>query len=193
MQHEINIGVFDWGQFAVGGGYYPDDLPAEWQLAYFANDFGCACLRLSDYNQSPDLLMELCEDLPATFYLALLIDAQPTAAVWDMLAELSVHALVIDDDIYPKLAEQLATPDVLLADTVTLKASAVLAPGDATRAQRCVILTDIENLRATRQWIDSWAKHWRDSDGALNLWLDAAQTTPQQLFDLRAMLELMGY
>ena len=43
----ITLGVSNWQDFAADGGYYPDDLPQDWKLSYFANEFSSACLNLS--------------------------------------------------------------------------------------------------------------------------------------------------
>ncbi|MFZ5467121.1 MAG: hypothetical protein ACOZAI_07635 [Pseudomonadota bacterium] len=35
----IALGCFDWRHAAWQGGFYPDDLPAEWRLTFYANEF----------------------------------------------------------------------------------------------------------------------------------------------------------
>ncbi|MEF3193121.1 MAG: hypothetical protein K6346_02725 [Halothiobacillaceae bacterium] len=35
----IALGGFDWRHAAWEGGFYPDDLPAEWRLTFYANEF----------------------------------------------------------------------------------------------------------------------------------------------------------
>jgi len=35
----IALGCFDWRHAAWEGGFYPDDLPAEWRLTFYANEF----------------------------------------------------------------------------------------------------------------------------------------------------------
>ncbi|QKT02903.1 hypothetical protein HUS23_03305 [Ectothiorhodospiraceae bacterium 2226] len=34
-------GAWDWRHASWQGRYYPDDLPQDWRLAYYANDFAC--------------------------------------------------------------------------------------------------------------------------------------------------------
>lgn len=33
------VGLRDWTHPALGEGYYPDDLPEDWRLSYYANEF----------------------------------------------------------------------------------------------------------------------------------------------------------
>jgi hypothetical protein len=35
----IRLGGFDWRHAAWQGGFYPDDLPEDWQLTFYANEF----------------------------------------------------------------------------------------------------------------------------------------------------------
>jgi hypothetical protein len=40
----VSIGMFDWRHQSWNGTFYPEDLPAEWQLAYYANEWRCVML-----------------------------------------------------------------------------------------------------------------------------------------------------
>jgi hypothetical protein len=41
---EVVVGACGWEHAPWLETYYPDDLPAEWQLDYYANEFGCVVL-----------------------------------------------------------------------------------------------------------------------------------------------------
>ncbi len=45
------LGTAGWQGGAWLADYYPADLPAEWRLAYYANDCDCVLLRASDWGQ----------------------------------------------------------------------------------------------------------------------------------------------
>lgn len=72
MNECIKVGVFDWADFPAEKGFYPDDLPAEWKLAYYSNEFDSACLSLPVLAENSNLLLESIEDLAESFELSLL-------------------------------------------------------------------------------------------------------------------------
>jgi hypothetical protein len=37
----LNIGAYGWKHEHWSGGFYPDDLPPDWQLTYYSNAFNC--------------------------------------------------------------------------------------------------------------------------------------------------------
>ena len=37
----LNIGAYGWQHENWSGGFYPDDLPQDWQLTYYSNAFNC--------------------------------------------------------------------------------------------------------------------------------------------------------
>ena len=56
-QHELLIGTCGWQHAAWKGGFYPDDLPAEWQLTYYSNEFRVVLV--------PRVYREACSDCAA--------------------------------------------------------------------------------------------------------------------------------
>ncbi|UCE88770.1 MAG: hypothetical protein JSW10_10650 [Pseudomonadota bacterium] len=53
-QHELLIGTCGWQHAAWKGGFYPDDLPADWQLTYYSNEFRVVLV--------PRVYREACDD-----------------------------------------------------------------------------------------------------------------------------------
>ena len=43
------LGLAGWPRPAWRGGYFPDDLPPDWELAYYANEADCLCLRATQW------------------------------------------------------------------------------------------------------------------------------------------------
>jgi len=39
--NSLNIGAYGWKHDSWSGGFYPDDLPPDWQLTYYSNAFNC--------------------------------------------------------------------------------------------------------------------------------------------------------
>lgn len=64
---EVLIGAADWQVQAWRDSYYPDDLPAEWQLGYYANEFTTTFIRYHAFSNEDDSeylaeMMEGCQE-----------------------------------------------------------------------------------------------------------------------------------
>jgi hypothetical protein len=186
MHHEVSVGVFDWGHFGLTGGYYPDDLPAEWRLAYFANDFDSACLRLASYNRQQGLLEEMLDDLPERFDLSWLIDRQVDFGLIETALGADPFSLILVDQ--PEMDAALA-----IDGGVHLMTLDQLQRADPPCAP-CGLLPPDDDLRLTRAAVEQWMQPCFDRPaGRRNLWLAAAQTSPQQLSEVRLLVEMLGF
>lgn len=56
----LSIGAVNWTHAKWQGGYYPDDMPTEWQLDFYSNQFNSVLLPIDDF-----LLIEVedCEEI----------------------------------------------------------------------------------------------------------------------------------
>lgn len=79
------LGLRGWPHPDWEGEYFPEDLPADWQFAYYANEAGCLLLPADDWLAlSPHELTEWVEDSPSWFRFYL---EWPTAAPPDAVRE----------------------------------------------------------------------------------------------------------
>lgn len=46
------IAAYGWDHAGWRGSYYPDDLPAEWRLAYYANEFRAVVVPATEWRQA---------------------------------------------------------------------------------------------------------------------------------------------
>ncbi len=192
---EIKVGVFDWDRFAIQGGFYPDDIPQEWRLAYYSNEFACACLSMTHHVQQIESLSLLLEDLPDGFE-------------WSLYAQTQVHVSLIPQLLregnVPRhllLTDELTTdPDIAAilqqcadAGVHTQSHSSLLRqPGGL---QPCALLPDHGDLRQTRQWIEQWVQECDrgTAPSSLNLWLPGTNTTYQRLVEIKTLVEMLGF
>ncbi len=177
MPDHLQVGVFDWPSFAVGRHFYPEDLPAEWRLNYYANAFESACLPLSALPPPGDEREEWLDSLPPGFRLSLLQDEAGTVPAPDELGAADPGWLV----------DGAAVEGWLPAASESL----LWRPGDA-RFAPVVLLPRADSLAQTRQWIEAWIALSKNPDAADTVWVEAAAVTPGQLEALRQMVELMG-
>ena len=66
-EFRLRVGARDWRRSEWEGSYYPADLPPDWQLAYYANDFNGVLLPQSRWLSSVDEWEGWREDVPADF------------------------------------------------------------------------------------------------------------------------------
>ncbi len=181
MQTTIRVGVYDWAHFATDDGYYPDDLPEEWRLGYYANEFETACIRLTAQmlQQTDDL--EWLEDLAPGFRLY--FDTPPEISrKSELLPQLNIFKTVISESA---IATQAHFVDVAACcwTPQSQKTSAfALLPGNA-------------DIKAYRRWIEQWMEPaaQKDSQQEAFLWLQGAQARYSRLSEIRSLVELMGY
>ena len=66
---EVLTGAADWRTVEWRDSYYPGDLPEEWQLAYYANEYGTTLIDCREYMEPQRLeaLAEMLEDCAYSF------------------------------------------------------------------------------------------------------------------------------
>jgi hypothetical protein len=68
----LYLAPYGWDHPGWVGGFYPDDLPPAWRLAYFFNEFDAVAVPAAVWDDAPDVAA-WCEDSPpeARFFLEL--------------------------------------------------------------------------------------------------------------------------
>ncbi len=203
MTHSISVGVFDWLNFPSQQDFYPEDIPQEWKLAYYSNEFNSACLSLAGLESRIDEVMEWMEDLPESFELSLYMDHSSQIPILQSLQQAqacAVNTLVLDTHQCNNLLHNVSLQAVLSCSsferTARYEFSDIWRPDErAVDHHRIAIFPALESMRQKREWIDQWLKD-SESDaeaGHNTLWLSGAETSYQQLTEMRTLIELMGY
>jgi hypothetical protein len=111
----LSFGASGWDHDAWASAFYPDDLPGDWRLAYYANEFRAVLLPAKDWSAAgPDLFSAWREDVHEgfRFYLevpgsVLTAGPSPQASLEALLA----RAEVLGNDVV------LVLPGAELGDT----------------------------------------------------------------------------
>jgi hypothetical protein len=179
MQQTLRVGVYDWHSFSTDNSFYPEDMPAEWRLAYYANEFETACICLTpQILQSSDDL-EWLEDLPAGFQL--FVDEQTIKVQKsELLPQLKNFKTVLSAAGIAAADQYINAADCWKPDEPVCSNFALM-PGAAT-------------LKQYRQWIERWIELSVGHDGQQDqiLWLQGGSTRYSTLAELRTLVELMG-
>lgn len=76
----IELVARDWNRLDWCGSFYPDDLPEDWRLTYFANAFEATLIPLCVWRVQAEVLGQWANDVPARFRFYLETDANGDAA-----------------------------------------------------------------------------------------------------------------
>mgnify|MGYP001033644712 CR=1 FL=1 len=195
----ITLGVSNWQDFAADGGYYPDDLPQDWKLSYFANEFSSACLNLSAETMDIDWLQQQVDGLSEDFELSLAFSGLPQLDQWlNHLPQLSIklHTLILPPTAFEQLLRDESRLSRLRASGIAparqLMAHNRLWSPDKPSAQcRIALFPAQDDMKQYRVWIERWVGNRPEL--CETLWLQGETANYSQLTKLRTLLELLGY
>ena len=201
MVQPIRVGVFNWSDFCKEGDYYPEDMPVEWRLSYFSNDFETACIDFSCCDSDPSRLLDWVDDLPETFELSLKLTRESQLeTLVDCCTQLSfrLHYLLVSDDM-PTLIEKDASMQQALSDCSVaqqiMPASTLWTPDQSNQVSPVARLPGRADLRQYRAWIEQWlaVQPSETLELPLTLWLEGTDATYSTVMELRTLVELMGH
>jgi hypothetical protein len=203
MNQSISVGVFDWVNFPSQAEFYPDDLPEEWRLVYFSNEFNSACVKLAGLETNLQLLCEWVEDLPTSFELCLYVEHIGQISMIQTLLQqegCQIDALISDPQEDYNLLQKPELQSLLSSSTAVCPPSIceyrhIWTPENrVTENNRFAIIPVADNMRQNRQWIEQWLKDTESSSHpeSKSLWLSGAHASYQQLSEIRTLIELMG-
>ena len=130
---EIFVAARGWSHSSWYGNFYPDDLPEDWQLSYYSNEFSAVVVPASEWVGLDYVELERwVEDIPEGFHFYLeiedlLTDWEQTAGLLkplgDQLGGILLRPLDVDADLATisasiAAASRLAPVSVLLPDGV---------------------------------------------------------------------------
>ena len=79
----------DWAHPAWVGGFYPEDLPEEWRLGYFANEFSAVVVPHASWiDAEPDLLQSWVDDVSDSFRFFLELTSPVEVSLCDKQASI---------------------------------------------------------------------------------------------------------
>lgn len=191
-QHSIDeprlgVGLTGWQGTAWAEAYYPGDLPADWRLSYYANDFNCVHLPEADWVMAGDADLEAWLDSVAEgfrFYLSA-SSAVPLARMLKVAsllgAQLGGFLLQQDDRREP--------PAALRAVQDLPGVSAAWQGADA----RLILQLDMGglDLRAQRACLEGLSDRLKP-EVPHALLLTGEGVGPEQASQLRLLAEMMG-
>ena len=223
MKPTINTGAYGWHHPHWLDTFYPDDLPADWRLGYYSNEFN-AVLIPADYWPAGFMLESegwLDQVHPGfQFYIECherMFDnctlAEIEVALTPLLPQVSglvlsacMETRIANDDRFIELADALAV-DVFTSGVNPAVRSGVQrlwCPGQAdedvplssTYAHLAIIEDSLCDLRATRSVIEPFLEQLPDDEtgsAAATVIVSHSELRASDLNKFRSVLEIMGY
>lgn len=160
-------------------GFYPDDLPRDWLLDYYANEYPIVCLHVERWEELRGLGLDWPEQL--TGFIEITREALREPAILSALPP--ARALIVhDENAQSRLEASGVKGDVILAEPGSNGWRAKLAEGRLLSLKPALPL----DLRALRRDIESWCDPGYKGEGYLIL-----DAPPMVLEQCRILLELM--
>lgn len=184
-EQRVRFGARHWQHADWVGGYYPEDLPEDWRLGYYANELGAVLLpdaawRGLDGESLADWALDVHDDF--RFYLAVAAEGGAPdpealgAAFGDLLGGL--------------LWEGEAAPAGLLAPYTGELPDGVRAWGDGEGIRLALLDLHGLDLRGRRAVLERLAPVLARGDAALILDWDGV--SPGEIRELQTVAELLG-
>lgn len=183
VPRRLRFGTVGWRHPDWAGSYYPEDLPEEWQLGYYANELSAVLLPASVWRAaSTQQLADWAGDVHAGFLFYLFAD--PGVPVEQQQA----HARVLGERLGGLLWPAAPAPQGAATPLDDLPGR-VQAWGDGDAL--CLALLDVAglDLRARRKLLDELAPHLARAEGAAVI---LAGVAPGDAHELQTVAELMG-
>lgn len=193
----IKVGYYNWHDFAKGGSFYPDDMPQEWRLSFYANEFECTQLCLSDVDNAADL-DELVEDLDISFKLIINCG---NITQWPLLqrlldnSELCIAAVIVSDEVaahFKKEIDGFSLNFIQSSSAQETDFSVSVKTQQLNAADFDVLyVTEMQNLKKWRLFIEQWMTSSKRETHYLLLSSESFNTSAAS--EIRMMIEMMGY
>lgn len=181
----LRFGTVGWRHQAWMRGYYPEDLPEDWQLGYYANELAAVLLPAVDWvGRSPEQLAQWVDDVHPAFRFYLAADAGREAS------RQAVLAAALGGRLGAVLWPESPAPVGMLAPSARVPAR-TRAWGDESGLRVAVLEAAGLDLRGRRGLLEQLAP-LLSRHGDTAIFLGAADTLPGEARELQTVAELMG-
>lgn len=181
----LRFGAVDWRHPRWDTDYYPDDLPADWQLGYYANELAAVLLEPQQWlSAGPEQLAGWAGEVHAGFRFYLRAHL-PTDPAWQLQLASALGGR-LGGLLWPTAPAPLGTLAPLPSPASTIHA---WGDGDGIRA---ALLEVAElDLRARRHLLEVLAPRLC-REGGVAVFLADPAATPGAVRELQTVAELMG-
>ncbi len=184
--HGLQLGTKGWRHAHWQNTFYPDDLPPDWQLAYYANEFSTVLVPVEEWSQQADVAQWL-DDVPEGFRFY--IDAPRQS---ELLPLFTRSCEMLQD----KLAGVVASEIIQLPITVPVYVAQetntqnILLREQTNGSMLALLEEDYANLKVLRKWLQQTMAE--NENKLRGIFLSNKSVSVQQLRDVKTLVELLG-
>lgn len=193
----IKTGYYDWHQFGLGNSFYPDDIPEDWKLSFYANEIECVQLNLSELDLENDV-DDLFDDLPEQFELILYSN---NIDQWEIIEELlnneevNVRALICNEQCLNSWSSSLKDYAVSVfcnSDVKTVEIfDGIIVKQFTDDLIKIVYIDESLDLKQWRACVEALVAD-KNMENYFML-LNATESSSAKASEIRLMIDMMGY
>ncbi len=199
MHRTIRTGVFDWCHFARDDSFYPADLPADWRLDFYRNEFDSACVSLECLLNDATDLLQACTETDERSQLSLHLCGQGQfRRLLELCAanRLQVQYLILEEISRETVLQNEPQQQVLgragLVPERILPIEGLWRPDETGEPTGPIALFPAgASLRDYRSWIEQWLKMVPHEE--LTLWFRGGSADYRTLEACKTLVGLMGF
>ena len=214
MKQTINVGAYGWLHPHWINSFYPEDLPLDWRLGYYSNEFNTVLVP-SFYWQDQYLAdcAALLDDVHSGFQFFIECDDRifDMVSLLELTEALNILKPQLSGLVFPgglQMEKPIDERFLMLADALEVDmiagqpvpgAKKLWRPGDTLenpqqRARFAIIEDDLRDLRTVRSFIEPFISQLQDEeDSAASLIVSHPQLQVADLSKFRSVLEIMGH
>jgi len=188
----LKLGCYGWNHAHWAGRYYPDDLPEDWRLSYYANDYSCVLVPANYCLQDDieDWLDEVHETFKFFMEWPQAIALQQQVILAGKKLQSQLGGIVIQQAPIEMATQVRHVAQFFMQHTDTTKK--IWQP-EVSYSSGVGLLDSINNinLRQQRVWLEAFDA--ASAHQAQNLFIKDTHCDHRQLDDMAKLIELLGY
>ena len=182
----LRLGAYGWQHQHWQNLFYPEDLPQDWRLSFYANEFTAVIVPASYWQGDYDV-EQWCEQLPSRFRFYLEYPASADVQLFERRClDFGCYLAGVISEL--RLDIDLPCPNYVLADTP--QSVMLLQATDNNAPSLALVELGDTDLRQHRIWLDNL--HLQSDDLAALLLTDQ-QLAIEKLQSIKTLIELMGF
>ena len=183
--HGLQLGTRGWRHAHWQNTFYPDDLPEDWQLAYYANEFSTVLVPVEAWSQQADVAQWL-DDVPEGFRFYMEAPQQQ-----ELYPLFTMTCEMLQDKLEGVVANEVIQLPITAPVYVTQETDAqnILFREQTNGSMLALLEEDYADLKVLRKWLQQVM-----AENELHgIFLSNKSVSVQQLRDVKTLVELLGF
>ena len=187
LHQSMCLGSRGWRHESWDEDFYPDDLPEDWQLSYYANEFSTVLIP-ADYWLADDIdLDDWCEDVPESFVFYLEYPGAESQAAFNKLCGRLGHQL---GGVLVEASDDLPVGIPVYYRSELGRDRQIWQPGNAASSGVGMIKLAGADMKTCRAWLEQFDRACAGNLAALLV--SDNDVDIKKLQELKTLIELMG-